>query len=184
MGANQFQTSSRGNSMREAFTKAVEDAEDEYGHQEGYSGEINCHSSYRDVTAEWKKSKLSPHDFAQKAFRDDKLSKHSDPWAICIKEPVKNSNKIKTHVEHTVEAGTKKWIQMYRVHNYTTSREFLKKADAVKYARDLCEKTKERYHIDIVKVLQGGSTRTATVTYKPSPKEEVGHYLFFGEANC
>ena len=184
MGANQFQNSNRGMTMQQAFNKAVENAEDEYGHQEGYSGQINCHSSYYDKTAEWKASKLSPNNFIDKAFAEDKLSKHDSPWGICIKEPVKNSNKIKTHVEHNVEPGAKKWVQMYRVHNYTTSKEFLLKGDAVKHARDLCEKTKERYHIDIVKVLQKGSTRTATVTYKPSPKESEGVYIFFGEANC
>jgi hypothetical protein len=183
MGANQFQTSSRGKTMQQAFNLAVEQAEAEYGHQEGYSGEINCHSSYRDVTSQWKASKLPAQKFIDKAFDDDKLSKHDDPWCICIKEPVKNSNKIKTQVEHVVEKGTKKWVQMYRAHNYTSSKEFLTKGDAVKYAREQCEKTTERYHIDIIKVLEKGSTRTATITYKSSPKEESGIYVFFGEAS-
>lgn len=183
MGANQFQTSSRGKNMSEAFNEAVRNAEEEYGHQEGYSGQINCHSSYRDVTSQWKASKLSAGRFISNAFDNDQLNKYNDPWCICITEPIGNSNKIKTQVEHVVEKGTKKWIQKYRVHNYIGSKEFLTKADAVKYAREQCEKTRDRYHIDIVKVLEKGSTRTATITYKSSPKETLGTYIFFGEAN-
>jgi len=187
MGANQFITTSHGSTMQQAFKRAVEDAEEEYGHQEGYSGQINCHHSFRDVTKEWKESKLSPHKFADKAFDDDKLSKHSDPWGVCVTEPVKNSNKIKTHVEHVVEKGTKKWIQKYRVVAYFSETEspkdFLKKGDAVKFARVQCEKTKKKYNIEIVKVLEKGSVTTAIITYKSSTKESEGQYLFFGEAN-
>jgi hypothetical protein len=41
MGACNIHVVERGNSMREAFNTAVEEAEEEYGHGQGYSGAIN-----------------------------------------------------------------------------------------------------------------------------------------------
>jgi len=38
MGANWFQTQSIGKNVQDAYNKAVERANDEYGHQDGYSG--------------------------------------------------------------------------------------------------------------------------------------------------
>jgi hypothetical protein len=41
MGACSIHVVEKGNSMREAFNIAVEEAEREYGHGQGYSGAIN-----------------------------------------------------------------------------------------------------------------------------------------------
>ncbi len=56
MGSQQFKTYSRGKSVKEAYLSAVDDANDEYGHQQGYSGEINSSAGYRDVTNKFKAS--------------------------------------------------------------------------------------------------------------------------------
>jgi hypothetical protein len=185
MGAEQFTVKMRGVNMQDAFNKAVAEAEEEYGHQQGYSGKINNHHSFYDKTAEFKRSKKSIGQFMEDAFDSDKLSKHDHPWGVCIQEPVKNSNKIKTQVEHNVEKGTKKWVQKYRVLNYGEGADidYLKKGDAVKKAREICEKTKRTVSIDIIKVLEKGSCRTATIRYKESKGEREGTYVFFGEAN-
>ena len=59
-----------------------------------------------------------------------------DCYAVCVQEPTKNTNKIKTQVEHIVNKGTSKWILKYSVYEYDSHlRSFPTKGDAVKYAR-------------------------------------------------
>ena len=185
MGANWFTTYSNGKNVKEAYALAVERAEEEYGHQEGYSGHINSSAGYRDVTKEFKASGKGVHEYIDSQINI--LSKHNGAQAICIQEPVTNSNKIKTQVEHIVTPGTKKWVLKYKVNKgwddsgvvglYAT------KGDAVKAARAHTERTQESTSIDVVKVLEKGNIKVAKVTYKKSSTERDGRWIFFGWAS-
>ena len=107
MGANWFRTYSMGKDIKEAYNNAVNDANEYHGHQEGYSGEINSSAGFRDVTKDYKSSKLSLEDYMSREC--DKMTKHDGAHGICVQEPVLNKNKIKSTVEHIVTPGTKKW---------------------------------------------------------------------------
>jgi hypothetical protein len=183
MGSQQFQTYSRGKSVKEAYNRAVEDAEDEYGHQEGYSGAINSTPGYTDVTAKFKASKKSLAKYIEE--RMEVLTKHQGAEAICIEEPVTNNNKIKSQVVHIVEKGTKKWVLKYvvywaggKVSSHNT------KGDAVKAARAYTEKNMGTTVIHMEKVLEKGKTEVARINYKKATNEKDGRWIFYGEASC
>ena len=50
MGATQFKERSIGKTASEAYRTACSQAEEEYGHQEGYNGTISTTSGFRDET--------------------------------------------------------------------------------------------------------------------------------------
>jgi len=54
MGACQFKTRSSGKTPQEAYNRACEIAEDEYGHQDGYNGTISTTAGFRDETEAYK----------------------------------------------------------------------------------------------------------------------------------
>jgi len=183
MGSQQFKTYSRGKSANEAYNKAVEHANDIYGHQEGYSGEINSSAGFRDVTSSFKASKKSLDQYMNE--RLDVLTKFDGAEAICIEEPVTNNNKIKSQVEHIVTPGTKKWVLKYVVYSsggkigsYNT------KGEAVKVARAHTEKNIGTTVIHMEKTLEKGKTEVAKITYKKSTNEKDGRWLFYGWASC
>lgn len=182
MGANWFQTQSTGKNVQDAYNRAVERANDEYGHQEGYSGEINCSAGCRDVTKEYKASKKSMSQYMDEAM--DSLTKHQGAQAICIQEPVTNSNKIKSQVEHIVTPGTKKWVLTYIVYcGESRVASALTKGDAVKCARDYSEKYQCTTTIKMERRLEKNAhALVAKVTYKPSTTEREGRWVFFGWA--
>lgn len=184
MGAQSFETRSRGKSAKEAYDKAVEIAEDEYGHQQGYSGAINSSAGYRDVTAKFKASGKSLDKYISE--RIDALSKFDGAECICIKEPQTNTNKIKSQVEHVVEKGTKKWVLKYvaQSHRVGTIKTCDTKGDAVKAARKYTEETGNSSYVEMQKVLENGNTVTARITYKKSSNEREGEYIFYGWASC
>ena len=183
MGSNWFTTQSRGKNVQEAYDTAVERADDEYGHQEGYSGQINSCAGFRDVTKEWKNSKKSMSQFMNEAM--DKLSKHQGAHAICLEEPKSNENKIKTQVEHVVTPGTKKWVLTYIVYQGESRiASAVTKADAVKRARDYSEKHQCTTTIKMERRLEKDShALVAKVTYKKSSNEKDGRWIFFGWAS-
>lgn len=184
MGANWFRTYGMGNSVREAYNSAVEDAEIQYGHQEGYSGEINSSAGFRDVTREFKASGKSLNDYIDQ--QQDKLTKHQGAQAICIQEPKGNTNKIKTQVEHIVTPGTKKWILKYVVYDSYNDRMIAScdtKGDAVNKAREYTEKNQSPTSVCMEKTLEKGNKTVAKVTYKRASDEREGKWLFFGWAS-
>jgi hypothetical protein len=186
MGATSFADYSYGNNMSEAYDNACEDAREEYGHQQGYNGTISTTSGFRDVTSEFKRSKLSLDKFIDKNL--DRAEKWGRCLAICIKEPKKNTNKIKSIVKHIVFKGTRKWETRYVVHTYgyPSGKEIghsTKKGEAVKIARRHTEKTREGTYIEIRKVLLTGKSTVAEISYKKG-KESQGKYIFFGWAAC
>jgi len=183
MGANFFNTYGMGKSVREAYESAVEHADETYGHQEGYSGEINCSAGFRDVTKEFKASGKSLNEYIN--MMSDKLTKHQGAQAICVSEPITNNNKIKTQVEHIVTPGTKKWVLKYVVYN-SEDRMIAScntKGEAVKKAREYTEKHQRSTNICMEKTLEKGDRTVAKVTYKKASNERDGKWLFFGWAS-
>ena len=184
MGSQVFRNYARGKSVKEAYTSAVEEAEYEYGHQQGYSGEINSSAGFRDVTKEYKASKLTLDAYIDQQL--DKLTKHQGAQAICIEEPKLNTNKIKTQVEHIVTPGTKKWVLMYVVYcNGEKLTGAPTKGEAVKLARQYSEKHECTTIIKMERTLEKKDQAVvAKVSYKRSSTEKEGKWLFFGWAAC
>lgn len=184
MGGNRFYTKQKGASISEAYRDAVKIAEAVHGHQEGYSGEINSTGGVVDLTKEWKASKLDINKFINNK-EEGNLTK-GNAYGVCLKEPKKNTNKIKSQVEHNVEKGTKKWVLKYVVSTLEQQIGvgYKTKGDAVKFARAHTEKTGRKTYINMEKVLEKGSTNVATVSYKSSKDETPGEYVFFGIASC
>ena len=86
-------------------------------------------------------------------------------------------------MEHIVEKGTKKWELKYVVQTYDgVISSHATKGDAVKAARVYTEKYLSTSTVHMKKVLAKGKTEVAKITYKTSPKEKDGEYVFFGYA--
>lgn len=181
MGASFFRTSYRGKSLSDAYKRAVEDAEEEYGH-DPYNGTIATTTAYGviDRTREYKASGKSLEDYIN--IQSDKLSKRQCA-AICIEEPKGNSNKTKSQVEHIITPGTKKWVLRYVVrHNDHFIGSWPTKGDAIKDARRYTEANQVATTISMEKYLEKGTTTVAKITYKRSTNEKDGKWVFFGWA--
>jgi hypothetical protein len=182
MGATDFRTTKRGWSMSEAYDTAVEYAIEEYGN-DGYNGTISTTRGVIDKTSMFKSSKLSIDEFINKHI--DSCQKWGSAWGVCIEEPTQNKSKIKSKVTNIVSKGTKKWELVYDVVvRGDVVKSFSSKNDAVKYGRDLVEKSKGRVSIEMRKKLVNGNTRVAEIEYKTDGKEKEGRYVFFGLAAC
>lgn len=184
MGSQSFTVRSRGMSAKEAYSRAVEAAEDEYGHQEGYSGAINATPGFTDATSKYKSSGLPRYNFIEQ--RLDVLTKHQGAECICIQEPKGNKNKIKTQVEHITAPGTKKWVLKYValsnakgiIGSYRT------KGEAVAAARKYTEQSGNSSYVEMRKELEKASPLTAKITYKKAKDEAEGEWEFYGWASC
>ncbi len=181
MGQTVYTTQASGSNVRDAYNTALEDAREEHGHEDGYSGAINSAVSNNlvNVTDKFKTSKKSID-----AFIDDYTDKNDEGvFFIELKSPIANTAVVKSTVEHIVEKGTKKWIQKFEVrHNTDTVASESTKGEAVKKARAYVEKHKCEVYIRITRVLEKGSAKCAIIKYKPSSKEQPGKWLFFGWA--
>jgi len=184
MGSQSFTTYARGKNANDAYNRAVEDANDEYGHQEGYSGAINSSGGCRDITKEFKASGKTMAKFINEQI--DSLTKFDGARAICVEEPIANDNKIKTQVEHVVTPGTKKWVLTYIVHHGDSRiASAVTKGDAVKRARAYSEKNQCSTTIKMERCLNNAShSLVAKITYKKATKERDGRWIFFGWASC
>lgn len=185
MGSNRFQVRERGKTMQEAFDTAQAKAEDEYGHQQGYSGQINMACGCVDITDKYVKSDKEDGEFIEDAF--DNSSKHSPAMAICRVEPKGNNNVIKSQVKHHVFKGTRKWELRYEV--YVDEFDARKigsekmKASAVEKARKYTEKHQTSTYVQLARVLVGSDKDVATITYKKAKGECEGEWLFIGHAS-
>jgi Holliday junction resolvase RusA-like endonuclease len=181
MGACQFEVTSRGKTAEEAYRKACERAEDEYGHQDGYNGTISTTAGFRDETEAYHKSKFDDTDnYISNRF--DSMNKY-DCSAICVRKPIGNKNKTQSQVEHVVTPGTKKWVLKYVVQrgdHFIGSWDT--KGDAVKDARRYTENHQVTTSIVMKKFLEKGDNLVAKITYKKSPTERDGEWIFFGYA--
>ena len=184
MGSQSFTTYSRGKNVNDAYNRAVESAEEEYGHQEGYSGAINSAGGFADATKEFKASKKSLDKFIDEQI--DKLTKFDGARAICIKDPIENKNTIKSQVEHIVTPGTKKWVLMYVIYcDGSRINSAITKGEAVKMARAYSEKHQRTTTIKMERRLEkDAQALVAKITYKPSSTEKDGKWVFFGWASC
>jgi hypothetical protein len=183
MGAQEFEISKRGYTMKEAYDCALEDNLDEYGHQEGYSGTISSTDRLIDLTSEFQNSKKTPGKFIKDKLED---CPKRTCYTICIKNPKENKNKIKSAVEHIVTPGTKKWVLKYVVR--TPNDHFVgswpTKGEALKDARRYTEANRITTIISMEKQLEKGNSTVARVSYKQATNEEPGMWIFFGVAAC
>lgn len=191
MGAINFEVDQRGTSMSDAYSTACEEAIAENGIQDGYNGTISTTSGFKDVTNEFKNSKLDLDDFIEK--NEHRAEKWGDCLAIQLEKVIKNTNKIKSIVKHIVFKGARKWETRYVVYSGFHSRAenmgySTKKGEAVKTARAHTEKTQENTFIRIEKVLMSGNSTVAEISYKKSGKQKgkptTGKYVFFGRGAC
>ena len=184
MGACQFKARYGGKTAEEAYKRACEEAELEYGSQDGYNGTISTTHGFRDETEAYKKSKFTDVSaYIRNRFED--MNKR-DCSAICVVQPVGNKNKTKSQVEHIVTPGTKKWILKYEVEHYYSDGEVIascpQKGDAVKMARAYTEKTGTTTAVIMRKVLVGPKPTVAKISYKKATNERDGEWVFFGYA--
>ena len=183
MGACSFRDSARGRNMSEAYKNACHEAVSEYGN-DSYNGTISTTSGVTDLTNEFKRSKLSINEFIEKNI--DRANKWGPALGVCTEEPIGNTNKIKSQVENIVTSGTKKWVLEFvvseRFGGVQELKSFKTKGEAVKFAREHTEKTKNSTCVDMVKVLEKCSPRVAEIKYKTNPNERDGKYIFFGWA--
>jgi hypothetical protein len=180
MGASWFQQVGYGKTLNDAYNSACEEAEVEYGHQEGYNGTISTTHGVRDITEEYKRSKLDLEQFVRSKVE---ILNKRDCCSICLQEPVGNKNKTKSQVEHIVTPGTKKWVLKYTVrHGDHFIGSWNTKGDAVKDARRYTENNQVATTIEMEKVLDKGSNRVAIIKYKKAPTERPGKWMFFGWA--
>lgn len=182
MGAQNCWGKATGKNMKEAWNKAYREDEEYYGHQEGYSGHLNVCRFIGDVTSQHK-------SMSEDVFEEylEKFLDKGEAVGVCIKEPVKNSRKIKTQVNSIAQKGARKWVTMYIAE--TLSGECLvedtTKAGCIKRARKIMEQQSlQKVIVRIQKELLTGNSRCAEITYKKSAKESDGKYQFFGKARC
>lgn len=184
MGAHNFEAWSSGDTMDEAYRKAVGDAREESGN-DPYNGTISTTQGFKDVTEEYRNSKKSLDKFKHENL--EKAEKWGACLGICIEPPKGNKNKTKSTVEHIVNKGRMNWKLVYMVHEVNEHQMIQvgfreTKGEAVKLARQHTEVTKRETHISMEKMLQGGNTVVAVVKYKKSSDERTGKYVFFGWA--
>ena len=183
MGADAFITRQRGMTASDAYTNAVQEAESEHG-RDAYNGTISTTTSFRDVTADFRKSRKERREFIDEMLYN---AGKRDCFVIEEQAPVKNTNKIKSVVEHTVVKGTSKWELRYNVYTGWEDKQlksFKTKTDAVKYAREYTEKSQNTTFVRMEKVLTNQDANVACVKYKSSTQEREGTYIFFGMAAC
>ena len=183
MGADAFITRQRGMNASEAYTLAVEAAESEFG-RDAYNGTISTTSSFKDVTADFRKSKKERRQFIDEMLEN---AGKRDCYVIEEELPVKNNNKIKSVVDHTVVKGTSKWELRYNVYTGWEDKQlksFKTKTDAVKYAREYTENKQTTTFVRMEKILTNQDANVACIKYKRSTQEREGTYVFFGMAAC
>lgn len=186
MGSTDFTISARGKNIHEAYNKARQEAIDECGN-DAYNGTISTticfclgYNGVSDKTNSFKNSRLSKDEFINKYLGD--CRKWGNVFGFCVEEPVSNTLKVKSQVEHKVTKGTKKWILKYVVNSMEGNQIAVKntKGEAIKMGREYTEKNMVRTFITMEKVLESGSKIVANITYKKSDKEKEGKYVFFG----
>jgi hypothetical protein len=182
MGACSIEVRARGKSMQDAFKRAQEEATEEYGYQQGYSGHINCCELDGDVTH--KRGSFAEEDYFHQWILNNTSKR--DVKGYCITEPVVNTNKIKTVVTNFPQKGTRKWETVYVAFSNRDGCAIhtdISQTNCIKKAREYVEKNPNvSIHIEIRKRLVGSQTRVATIDYKKATNEKDGLYCFVGWA--
>jgi hypothetical protein len=181
MGAQDFYIRQRANSPEEAFTLAVEEAIEENGN-DIYNGTVSTCHGFSDVTQMFRKGSLNKEEFIHNML--NRAGKR-DCFIIEDAAPVKNTNKIKSVVEHNVIKGTSKWELRYNVYSQlrnTVIMSYKTKAEAVEFARKHTEKTQNPTFVRMEKILTNQDSVVARIKYKQSSQEKEGMYTIFGYA--
>ena len=182
MGASLIERTVKARNINEAWKQVYEEAAEESGHQDGYSGDFNSCSFSNDVTSYYNKENQD----RAKVFNyiEENISKR-EAWGYCIETPVENKSKVKSTVETNPQKGTRKWETVYKAVTSWESNEVARdksQTACIKKARLYVENNPgTRVNIIIVKELAGNS-QCATVTYKKSTTEKLGLYKFIGLA--
>lgn len=162
-----------GRTLQEAFSNLQDSCREEYG-DDIYNGQWNnCQGIVEVSTKEYDNT--------------EDITKHQPAIAKCIRKPKPNNNTIKTQVENFPNKGARKWVTMYvakgEYGEYIVKEE--KQAIAIKKARAYVEKHPDKtINLHIVKMLVGGETRVAKITYKPSKTEAKGEWEIYGAMSC
>ena len=104
-----------------------------------------------------------------------------------IRKPIRNSNKIKTTVKKFPQKGARKWETRYVVkdrYSFEVFKTCKHQTDAIKYARELCEKTHKTYIVNIAKVLVGDEYKVAEIEYKKSSNQRDGEWEVYCLVPC
>lgn len=140
MGRQDFCCIGRGMTEQEALDNAIADARDEYGHQEGYSGAINCYTELHSKC-------LKKPRVAKRCNVEKQVQKGARKWeTVFVIEPVwgfSGSNYSRTETRGT-------------------------QGEAIKMAKEMALKNNKEYQISIEKRLVGSGSRIATVSPKNS----------------
>ena len=179
MGAEYRELSIKGRDFRTAWKNAVEEDEYERGH-DYYAGLIGTVHDIRKVS----------YDTFEKYLEGElDLSKCEAVYRETC-SPKGNTNKIKTQVERHPVKGTRKWETVYEVIKKGYLKESLSfhkmQADAIKDARNRCEKDQCNYEVRIAKRLIGGQdvTLCANISYKSSKTESDGRWDIYACVPC
>ena len=168
MGAIDKEARIRGNSLGVAFQELQDEDREENG-TDTYSGGWNNSDGVREVSA----SEFKNTDIAD-------MDKWGNAIAVCIKKPIKNSNKVKTKVKAFPNVGARVWETIYVVRLNSFKESFTGLSDksqtqAIKKARAYVEKHPETSaYIEITKVLTKGVSKVAEIEYKKSNNERGG----------
>lgn len=180
MGHVQVYEIAHARSMGEAYDKLHDAAEEEHGHEQGYSGAINSSMFRGDITRQYNAAK------DKKKFIEEIQDKCSgECYGVCLVEPKSNPNKVKSKVTIHPQKGAKKWETVYIGFTLFDDRQVCEgktQGECIKKARAYAEKHQCRVHITITKKLTKGEPSIGVVEYKPSNKEKLGKYLFIGDA--
>jgi hypothetical protein len=185
MGACSIVVTASGKNMDDAFKNAQEEAAQEYGHQQGYSGAINCCELGRDVT------RLRNDYDEEDHFQEWILNNTSKRlvYGYCTQDPIPNKNKTKSEVKNIPQKGTRKWETRYIAEpdwtGQTMSQHISEKTQgaAIKAARAYTEKNPGVVlKVKVTKILVEGGETCAEVRYKKSSTERDGRYTFVGYA--
>lgn len=181
MGACSIEVTSRGKSMTDAFRRAQERAQEEYGN-DSYNGQINNCSLVGDVTDK-------QHQFKEQDYFHTWILNNTgkrDVKGYCISKPVVNNNKIKTVVTNFPQKGTRKWETLYVGVTKFDGNQVCSDAsqtECIKKARAWVEKNPDKQvDVTIRKKLTEGKNLVASINYKKATNEKDGLYCFVGWA--
>jgi len=179
MGACSIEVTARGKSMADAFKRAKEAAEEEYGHQQGYSGAINCCELVGDVTH--KQGDFDEQDFFHTWILDHTSKREVKGY--CINKPIVNNNTVVTNYP---QKGARKWETIYVGVTKFDGNQVCSDAsqtECIKKARAWVEKNPNKeVNIMIKKKLIEGNNLVASIKYKKASDEKDGLYCFVGWA--
>jgi hypothetical protein len=167
--------------MSDAFNRACEDAQEEYGN-DSYNGQINNCQLAGDVTH--KRGQFKEDDFFHEHILENVGKREVKGY--CERKPKHNTNKIQSVVKNFPQKGTRKWITKYQAINSYTDEvvaEDVSQTGCIKKGRDYVEVNPNvRLVIKITKQLVGGTRKVAEIQYKKASNEKNGLYTFVGWA--